>query len=235
MATPSGPPGAPPAQPPAYGPLPPYGQPAPYYPGAAPVPYGAPAPPAVPPDARSHSGFFLRMAVGGGYLANSSTLTGGSYQGGVDATGGAVGLELSIGGALSPGIILAGSYSFQTVGNANLKNDTRSVRSPHDPTFTLLGVMLDVYPNAKGGFHLGGALGLAAVTIREVDDTMPKPSAQNGIGIAPHIGYEWWVGNYWGLGVLGKLLLARSEGDYGNSTEKNTVIGGAIMFSATYN
>lgn len=175
------------------------------------------------------------MAVGGGYLANTSTLTGGTYRGGVDATGGALGLELSIGGALSPGIILAGSYTFQSVGNANLKNDTRNVREPHDPTLTLLGAMLDVYPNSKGGFHLGGALGIAAVTIRNVDDNDPKRGGQSGIGFAPHIGYEWWVGNYWGLGVLGKLLLARSEGDYGDSTEKNTVTGVSIMFSATYN
>jgi hypothetical protein len=175
------------------------------------------------------------MAIGGGYLASSSQLSGGTYQGSVDAIGGAVGLDVAVGGALSPGIILAGSYTFLTVSNATLKNDTRNVQMPHDPTLTMLGAMLDVYPNAKGGFHLGGSLGLASLAIREEDAARANSGGQNGFGIAPHIGYEWWVGNYWGLGVLGKFVLARTEGDYAGGSERDTVSGMSISFSATYN
>lgn len=175
------------------------------------------------------------MAIGGGYLASSSQLSGGTNQGSVDAVGGAVGLEIAVGGALSPGIILAGSYTFLTVSNANLKNDTRSAKVPHDPTLSVLGAMLDVYPNAKGGFHLGGTLGIAALAIREEGTARANAGGQNGFGIAPHVGYEWWVGNYWGLGVLGKFLLARTEGDYAGGREKDTATGVSILFSATYN
>jgi hypothetical protein len=167
-------------------------------------------------------------------MSNAVTLSGPTYHGKVDAIGGAGSFELSIGGAISPGIIIAGSYLAHTVGDATLKNDTRTSRYPHDPTLSMLAATLDVYPNAKRGFHLGAALGLAAISIRADEDPEAK-SGQSGGGIAPHIGYEWWAGNYWGLGVLGRFFLARSQGDYADGTEKNTVSGAAIYFSATYN
>jgi hypothetical protein len=174
------------------------------------------------------------MAIGGGYMATATTLEG-PTPGKVDAAGGAIAIELSIGGALSPGIILAGSYSVLSVGNAKLTNDTRAQRFPHDPGLTLLAAMLDVYPNAKGGFHLGGALGLASVSMRQDEDPRATSRGQTGLGLAPHVGYEWWVSNYWGLGVLGRFAFAQTAGDYGDGKEKDTVTGASILFSATYN
>ena len=225
-------------QPPVYGPAPA----APGYPGQLyyPPPYAPAPPPAVPLDAHSHTGFFLRMAIGGGFLANSSTLEGPTYKGEVDASGGAIALEIAIGGALSPGIILAGSYTVHSVGDANLKNDTRTSRGSiyrpaHDPGLTLLSAMLDVYPNSRMGFHFGGALGLASLRVRDGEDPQASSDGQNGFGLAPHVGYEWWVSNYWGLGVLGRFVFARTQGDYADGKEKDGVVGAAILFSATYN
>jgi hypothetical protein len=175
------------------------------------------------------------MGLGGGFMASATTFEGPSFPGKVDAAGGAIGLELAIGGALSPGLILAGSYSVLTVGNAKLTNDTRVDRYAHDPGLTLLAPMLDVYPNPKGGFHLGGAIGFASVRMRVEEDPRASSGGQNGFGFAPHIGYEWWVSNYWGLGVLGRFVLARTAGDYADGKEKDSVTGAAILFSATYN
>jgi hypothetical protein len=223
-----------------YGPPPGYVQPGyapPGYaqPGYAPY-YPPPPAPAIPADAHSHTGFFLRMGIGGGYLANTSALEGPTYQGSVDAAGGAFTLEIDIGGAISPGIILAGSYTVHTVGNAKLTNDTRTYRPAHDPTLTLLAAMIDVYPDPKGGFHVGGAVGLASFRVREGTDAQASSSEHTGFGIAPHVGYEWWVGNYWGIGVLGRFVYAQTKGDYASDgREKDTVTGGAILFSATYN
>jgi hypothetical protein len=189
----------------------------------------------VPLDAHSHTGFFLRMAIGGGYMATASTLEGPTFPGKVDAAGGALALEVAIGGALSPGIILAGSYSVLTVGNAKLTDDTRTYRPAHDMGLTMVAAMLDVYPNPRAGFHFGGGLGFASVRARPGDDAQASSGGQNGFGLAPHVGYEWWVSNYWGLGVLGRFVFARTAGDYADGREKDTVTGGAILFSATYN
>jgi hypothetical protein len=99
----------------------------------------------------------------------------------------------------------------------------------------MLAAMIDVYPNAKGGFHLGGGIGFASFRVRADQDPRSSDNGQNGFGIAPHVGYEWWVANYWGLGVLGRFVFARTGGDYADGKEKDTVTGGAILFSATYN
>src|SRR6185436_16186623 len=108
-----------------------------------------------------------------------------------------------MGGALNPGFILAASFSFQSLANANLSNDTRLVKDDHNPQVTMLALMADYYPDAKGGFHFGGGLGLAGVSLRR--DSNPGGSSNNdgesGFGFLPHVGYEWWVGNYWGIGV----------------------------------
>jgi hypothetical protein len=83
--------------------------------------------------------------------------------------------------------------------------------------------------------HFGGSLGLATLRLRASEDTFASSSGQSGFGLAPHIGYEWWVGNYWGLGVQGRFVFAWTGGDYADGKEKDTVTGGAIMFTATYN
>jgi hypothetical protein len=183
------------------------------------------------------------MALGGGYMSDASKLEGAVYQGQVTAAGGALGLELAIGGALTPGFVLGGSFSLHTVGDAKLRNDSRTnavsrepVRTSHDPELTMLALLIDDYPNPKGGFHFGGAVGFAALSVR--GDNNPETRAQGaGLGIAPHVGYEWWISNYWGLGVLGKFTFAHTEGDYsaGNGGVKDNIAAAAILFSATYN
>jgi hypothetical protein len=175
------------------------------------------------------------MAIGGGYMATATTLEGPTFPGKVDAGGGAIALDLAIGGAISPGIILAGSYSVLSVGDAKLTNDTRIYRPPHDMGLTMVAAMLDVYPNPKAGFHFGGALGFASARARADEDAHASSRGQSGFGLAPHVGYEWWVSNYWGLGVLGRFVFARTKGDYADGKETDNITGGAILFSATYN
>jgi hypothetical protein len=183
------------------------------------------------------------MALGGGYLSDASKLQGSVYQGQVTASGGAIGFDLAIGGAVTPGFVLAGSFSVNTVGDATLKSDTRTnaatrqaVSTAHNPELTMLALLLDDYPNPKSGFHFGGALGFASLRVRGDDDPEAR-AASAGVGVAPHVGYEWWVGNYWGLGVLGKFTFAHTEGDYasGSGSVKDNVTAATILFSATYN
>ena len=168
-------------------------------------------------------------------MSTASTFEGPTFPGKVNAAGGAIAFEIAIGGALSPGIILAGSYSILTVGNAKLTSDTRTYRPEHDPGLTMLSAMLDVYPNPREGFHFGGAVGFANVRMRADEDVQASDSGQTGLGLAPHVGYDWWVSNYWGLGVLGRFVFARTQGDYADGREKDTVTGAGILFSATYN
>jgi hypothetical protein len=53
--------------------------------------------------------------------------------------------------------------------------------------------------------------------------------------LSAHLGYEWWVGNYWGLGALARATYARTSGDYGGGTATDKMTAFSLSFSATYN
>ena len=99
----------------------------------------------------------------------------------------------------------------------------------------MLAAMADVYPNPAGGFHVGGALGLASVRAPNRSDPTMSSQDESGFGLSGHIGYEWWVANYWGLGALARIGYARAKGDDagGTAVDKMTVF--CLSFSATYN
>src|SRR5260370_1148562 len=96
----------PPPVPPTYAPqpgYPAYPPPPGYYP---PPPYSAPPPPPPsrpPADAHTHTGFFLRMSLGGGRMSDSATIDGGTFAGGFHASAGALALGLHIASAIRRG------------------------------------------------------------------------------------------------------------------------------------
>jgi hypothetical protein len=155
----------------------------------------------------------------------------------VTARGGGVTVGFDIGGALNPGFILAASFMFQSLPDANLSKDTRALKETHNPQISMLALLADFYPDPKSGFHVGGGLGLAGVSLRQ--DANPGGGSNNdgesGFGFLPHVGYEWWVGSYWGIGVLGRFLYARTKGDRDGGTGTDSVVASSISFSATYN
>jgi hypothetical protein len=157
--------------------------------------------------------------------------------GNVSARGGGVTFGFDIGGALNPGFILAASFTFQALSDAKLSDDTRAIKESHNPQVSMLALMADFYPDPKGGFHLGGGLGLAGVSLREDANSgsTSNNDGESGFGFLPHVGYEWWVGNYWGVGVLGRFLYARTKGDRDGGTGTDSVVASSVSFSATYN
>jgi hypothetical protein len=175
------------------------------------------------------------MALGGGRMSDTTTIEGGQYAGGVDAAGGALAVELDIGGAISRGFILAGSFTGGFLNDPKISDDTRLLRPLRRTQLSMLSIMGDVYPDPSGGFHVGGALGLASLQVRHDDNAPSSSQDESGFGFSAHVGYEWWVGNYWGLGALGRLFYARTRGDYGTGIATDKLTGFALCFSATYN
>jgi len=58
-------------------------------------------------------------------------------------------------------------------------------------------------------------------------------STNLGFGGRLGAGKESWVGDHWGLGVAGELVLAVNKDKGGGPTW--TSIGGAVVLGATYN
>jgi hypothetical protein len=223
-------------------------------PAAAPPEYSSPLPgytfpyePSRPPplalDAHTHSGFFLRMTVGTGYMGDSTSLSGEGYAGEVTAKGPAATFEIDVGGSLVPGFSLSGSFLMHSIANSTLTDDSRTFTAPgtaspsssrlsQNPQLSVLGMMADLYPDPRKGLHAGAILGFASMQARPSGD---DNGSSSGFSFAPHVGYEWWVGSYWGLGVLGRLLYARTRGPYATGSQLDRVLTATVSFSATYN
>jgi len=231
-----GPPPGAPAQPPApgYGPPPVYGPP----PGQAPPGYAPPyayAPPPPDPTVHNHDGFYMRLSIGGGYLSDSVSLDP-ALLGDMSISGGAVVLDFLLGGTPAPGLVLGGGILGASVPNPKVEIGDVSGSSDSTVTLSMLGGFADWYPSPRDGFHLQGFVGFSTIGAQ---DSSGNTSTNNpvGIGLALAVGQEWWVGEQWSIGVLGRLMYANmsvSESNLGLSlTETDSVIVPGVLFTAT--
>jgi hypothetical protein len=206
----------------------------------------APAPPdAVPVGAERHDGFYLRAALGPAALHMSRSTEGELYgvtEEGPDSKIAGVGglFELSIGGTPAKGLVLAGTLLVQELAEPVLDFEDGS-RIDLDGTlsFVVLGPTLDFYPDAHGGFHFGGTLGLAAAVAKAPDASPFDNIGGAGGALSLLAGYDWWIGDEWSLGVLGRLSAARVRGEATErvagveleGTEDSNVSSAGISFS----
>jgi hypothetical protein len=128
---------------------------------------------------RRHDGFFLRLGVG-----PSLSFSGSGYGGALEiAIGGTIGQGVAVGAMSSPKVVHA-------VGSSG--NETA--------VFSFLGPFVDFYPDPTRGPHVLGGGGVATATFPG-GKTDPAFSLELFAGA----GYEWWVGNQWSMGLLGRL------------------------------
>lgn len=226
----------PPPPPPPAGAQPPP-PPVVYQPAPPPQPYayGAPPPPPPPPAGDYlHDGFYLRFALGGGGFNAKGTY---EPSVGFDNTisGGGVAADIAIGGSPVPGVTIGGEYLFQQIVKPSISiNGGPSQTADNNANFGLIGPFIDWYPNPEGGFHFGGTLGLAVLTVSD-PSTGETKAADRGAGGALGIGYDFWVGRQLSLGILGKFFGGSVSHEVGNGvTEKYAISGGSLLFSILY-
>lgn len=126
-----------------------------------------------------HDGFFLRLGAG-----PSLNLSGSGF-------GGA--FEVALGGTIGRGIVVGAMSSPKVVHAVGFSADETAV-------FTFLGPFVDYYPDPSKGLHLLGGGGVASATFPG-GKTNPAVSLELLAGA----GYEWWVGNQWSIGLLGRI------------------------------
>lgn len=246
---------APPPPPPGYGQPPPpgYQQPPPGYqqppPGYYPPPpgyaYGYPPPPgygyAPPPErrgVRTHDGFYLRMALGIGVLRDSETVTGTGNSYSATISGTALATEFAIGGTLANGFVLGGAIQSASAPSPSYKVSGQTSTASPDVTVqaSAIGLFADVYPNPKAGFHIEGLLGFGVLHAESNKNGSSSSSKDpSGLALAIGVGHEWWVGEEWSLGVLGRLQYMSLKYDSGNGlVDKNSVTIPALLMTLTY-
>lgn len=174
-------------------------------------------------DREYHRGLFVRGAVGVGGLAADDELNDATLSGGAGL------VSVDLGGSLQPNLALHGRLSMNTVFEPNLSSsdgdedfgelDDTSLR------FTLLGAGLTYY--LPSNLYLTGVLGFSRAAF-EVDGN--EYDALNGIGFSGDIGYEWPIGDDWGVDVGGRLELHNVRGD----GEQLSTASLGLLLSVTY-
>jgi hypothetical protein len=193
----------------------------------------APLPPPVMRTDHTHDGFYARLSLGFGHLGATMNPP---ENNGVKGSGSTLALDLALGYAVSPGIVLGGTAMMESLPSARLDADAPVVT---DVTAWLLGPFFDGYPKARGGFHLGGGLGLAGARLNPVSAVGFTKAM--GYGLAGWLGYDVWVADQWSAGILLRLMGTRSKADAietlngaaGNATMATQSI--AIMLTGVYN
>jgi hypothetical protein len=188
-----------------------------------------------------HNGFYLRLGVGAGYLlaaATDETEGSGSHH---HADGGQQGFtvpfELAIGGSPTPGFVLGGGWwqlnvpaGEYTVG----RGDMTQKETAGYGGLTMLGPFMDLYPAPRAGFHLQAAPTLALLYPGSSGATGQLFGA--GYGLMAGLGYEGWVSDNWGLGVLARVQFFSATLTNADSDKYSVLaLAPSLLMTTTFN
>lgn len=165
------------------------------------------------------------MGIGAGFA--NLTLKPDAGGDDIDFTGAGPSVELAFGGTVAPGLVLGGgiygtSIASPTYSQGNLEEDGGAAVA------SMVGPFIDYYFDPNGGFHLEAALGYTALSAEEGDVYPLESASGGGFGLVAGVGYEWWVGEQWGLGVLGRLHYV-SGTVTGDDSDEDTDVSGTII------
>lgn len=209
----------------------------------APATPKAAEPTATSPGFHVHDGFYMRLGLGFTGLGDtmfSEAKTGDEPRDQSTVTGFGTASEIAFGGTIAPGFVLGGGI----YGASALATTFERVRGTAPPeelqrpnNFAVIGVMADWYFNPRKGFHAQAALGAASLTgvYPEVQRYRDRSAAVGG-GVMLGIGYEWWVSDNWGVGILGRVTggVLVEEDSRGDRWFHLAAASPSMLFTATY-
>ena len=195
-----------------------------------------PEPKPKPRTGRVHDGFYLRGSIGHGWMGtkfSEGLLTDRRFGGECGA------FDLQLGGSPSPGFVLGGGLFVTGMQHDDVRRfGDAEGDEPGTVGMIAIGPFIDYFPDPKGGFHVGGMLGLGGLAIETADDDDVETSfdeGERGAGggaIGAWVGYDWWVGREWSLGAqLRYLGVAVENRDHDWRGAADSV---ALQFTALY-
>ncbi len=192
----------------------------------------AQAPPPPQPVARTdktHDGFYLRTNLGFG--SQSTDIDTGQLVDNFSGSGGTLDFDVLVGGAPSPGIVLGGALLLESLPSTTFKADPYSLKT--NVGLATLGPFIDGYPNPRGGFHLGGTIGVSSARLSSNAQNLTFSKAF-GFGLAAWLGYDWWVADQWSIGGLLQFSgnrMTHHEHSLDMSVDSRTI---ALLLTAVY-
>jgi hypothetical protein len=105
---------------------------------------------------------------------------------------------------------------------------------------SVIGPFADWYFVPSRGFHAQVAPGVANYIAGAGEPQNEGPQAQAhtavGFGFMLGVGYDFWIGDEWSVGVLGRFVYATTHGSDNRHVEwSHASYSPAVMLSATYN
>ena len=191
-----------------------------------------PAPgPEVQRQYQMHEGFYLRGNLGIGLLSNrfdDGSLTTKDLSG----SGFAFSFDLLAGGSPAPGFTVGGALISSAAFSSSFERDGQ--KADRDASLGMLGVFVDGFPKATGGFHLGGAFGLAQVKIEKQLGDLGKDTL-GGFGGAAWIGQDFWVADEFSMGGLLRFAGALTSASQNSVETSASTFSTSLMFTTLYN
>jgi hypothetical protein len=185
---------------------------------------------------QTHDGFFLQFNAG---VVQQDWNRAASPGNTVDITGRGAQVDVSIGGAVVPNLILFGQISSAVVRRPKAEGKMHGVpfesTAPPDVSSGTVGIGagLQYYIPAQNFYVAASALSLS---LQLQDDSRVRDPVftDNGMGFQFRVGKEWWVSEEWGLGAAISYLTASlpEKDDVRTIWDVNNF---ALTFSATYN
>jgi hypothetical protein len=202
-----------------------------------------------PAGIKTHDGFYFRLAGGlgamsdgidgeGSVLARGSVTDETAFSG--TASGFAFATEVAIGFTPVSSLVIGGGV--YTVTAPAPESDESGIAGPYEFKLTqmeLFALFGDYYVNARSGLHFQAGGGLCAMIMGQGAGKAEGPTTHAHTAVGPGLmlggGYEWWIGDQWGAGILGRAIYGWSSGSdpKGASWEHGT-LGWSLMATATY-
>lgn len=203
---------------------------APAPPRAAPPPRQdlGPAPDSPSPVHFRH-GFYLRLGVGGGYVSDHETVSGGS---GGSLHGPGETFDVFLGGSIVPGLALGGGFTVSSVSNPTVEYEGQSIQGSGSLSLGILSGFADWYPSPTGGLHVLAMGGYAAFGANDAGGDSIGPTAR-GLSLGLGVGYEWSLGAHWGVGAMARYIYAPLRATTSTGTAAESVTTPELMFTGT--
>ncbi|HMJ16242.1 MAG TPA: hypothetical protein VK524_32735 [Polyangiaceae bacterium] len=211
----------------------------------------APLPGPTPPPAEhgkprgkqpfTHDGFYLQLGLGAGWVSGTAESKG---AGGIELNVSGVGQlgHVAMGTTVAPGLVIGGGifgvnlfapkYEYGPKGQQNFN------QIEEDADFssaTMLGPLIAYYFHPERGAYVVGAPAYGIVSAGASErDTIPENSG-GGFGLMLGAGYDFWVGEQWSVGALGRFqyFSAELEDDDGRKADFSALVPG-LLITATY-
>jgi hypothetical protein len=192
---------------------------------------------------RRHDGFYLSISPGIGFGESKADLTeaGGSWDH-VTYRGPGGMLDLKIGGALTPNLILSGDFIGRNVQGPEVETIGGTDQADNDVVLAdgTLGLGLTYYIMPANVFF-SGTIGVGQFALTNpTDDADDDERIETNPGLSIHakVGKEWWVSDNWGLGVAAGYGWIGAERDESSDADFNGKYSSHkfyVLFNTTFN